>query len=427
MPLSARGAPTNGRSLPGRQVARPRVLIAMGQFSVVATKPCLERSTPPVAIVHDYLTQRGGAERVALALHNVFPEASLLTSVYNPKGTFLEFADREVRTSPINRVGLFRSHHRLALPLLAPAMSNIVVDAEVAICSSSGWAHGVRTTGRKIVYCHAPARWLYQADKYLDGRKLGPAMLSLRLLRHPLSEWDRSAAHSADRYLTNSSAMKDLIWKVYGISAEVIPPPPGLSHEGERIAIEGMEPGFFLCVSRLMPYKNVGVVAEAVERIGTARLVVVGQGPQLAHLRSSGLKSTTFLGGVGDAQLRWLYENCAAVVSASYEDYGLTPLEGYMFGKPAVALAAGGFLDTVADQCTGILFGSPTVQDVHEALGEFNNRPWNQEEIQAYGSRFSPESFGTRIRQIVNQEAVSQRNDLQRKHAEGCRDSAFSQ
>ena len=121
----------------------------------------------PVALVHDYLTQRGGAERVVLAMRRAFPSAPLYTSLYDPQGTFPEFQDAEVRTSSLNRIPGLRQHHRAALPLLAPTFSRFRIDAGVALCSSSGWAHGARVTGRKVVYCHTPARWLYQSDRYL--------------------------------------------------------------------------------------------------------------------------------------------------------------------------------------------------------------------------------------------------------------------
>src|ERR671923_1711210 len=115
-----------------------------------------------VAIVHDYLTQRGGAERVVLSMLKAFPGAPVYTSLYYPEGTFEEFREIEIRRSFLDRAVPLRRRHRLALPLLASAFSRMRVDAEVAVCSSSGWAHGARVRGRKVVYCHTPARWLYQ-------------------------------------------------------------------------------------------------------------------------------------------------------------------------------------------------------------------------------------------------------------------------
>src|SRR5262249_31471914 len=129
-----------------------------------------DRARRSVALVHDYLTQRGGAERVVLSLTRAFPCAPVYTSLYDLGRTFPEFDAVDLRPLPLHRVAPLRRHHRSALPVLAPAFSSLRVDADVVVCSSSGWGHGVRARGRKIVYCHTPARWLYQRERYLRGR-----------------------------------------------------------------------------------------------------------------------------------------------------------------------------------------------------------------------------------------------------------------
>src|ERR1700719_2772719 len=127
-----------------------------------------------VAIVHDYLTQRGGAERVVLAMHRAFPAAPIYTSLYEPDLTFPEFRDVDVRPSYLNRSQFLRRQHRLALPLLPHAFSTLEVDAKVVLCSSSGFAHGIHTTGTKLVYCYSPARWLYKRADYFRKIQDGP-------------------------------------------------------------------------------------------------------------------------------------------------------------------------------------------------------------------------------------------------------------
>src|SRR5207253_10486494 len=176
-----------------------------------------------IALVHDYVTQRGGAERVALAMTRAFPGAPLYTSLYQPATTFPEFAAVDVRPTGLNAVSLLRRKHRLALPVLAPVFSLSRVDADVVLCSSSGWAHGVRTDGRKIVYCHAPARWLYQPHRYAE--RWSPSDVARRVMRSPLEAWDRRAAHSATRYLANSTAVAAQIAALYGVTAHVAPRP----------------------------------------------------------------------------------------------------------------------------------------------------------------------------------------------------------
>jgi glycosyltransferase involved in cell wall biosynthesis len=352
-----------------------------------------------VAIVHDYLTQRGGAERVVLAMRQAFPDAPIYTSLYDPDGTFPEFRDADVRTLPLDRVGLFARAHRLAMPLLAPAFSRLRVDADVLLCSSSGWAHGARTSGRKIVYCHAPARWLYQGERYVTRR--GPASLALGVLRPGLLRWDRAAALSADRYLANSRAIRDQVRALYGIKADVLPPPYGLDPDGAREALAGIEPGFLLCVARLLPYKNVDAVVRAMRELADERLVVVGDGPEAEALRALAGPNVLFVSTVTDAQLRWLYASCAGAVSASYEDFGLVPLEAAAFGRPTAALRFGGFLDTIEDGRTGILFERPAAADIAAAAAQLRARPWDAAALQAHAAEFSTAAFVARLRRVV--------------------------
>ena len=182
-------------------------------------------SRPRVAIAHDYLTQRGGAERVVLALLNAFPDAEVHTLLYDADATFPEFRDVRVVTSPLNRIGPLRTHHRLSLPLLAPAASRMVVDADVTVVSTSGWAHGFDVRGRSVVYCHNPARWLYQGAEYLgdqprrlpslalDALGAAPAPLGPRrdaASRHPPGQLHRRPGAGA---------------ATYDIDAEVLFPP----------------------------------------------------------------------------------------------------------------------------------------------------------------------------------------------------------
>ena len=205
-------------------------------------------SRPPVALVHDYLTQRGGAERVVLTLADAYPDAAIHTSLYDPDGTFPEFRDHEVVTSPLDRITVLRAHHRLALPLLAPAFDHLHVDADVTLCSSSGWAHGAPVTGAKVVYCYTPARWLYdQRGHYLAGSS-GLAGAAVAALAPALRRWDRRAAATADRYLVSSRAVRDRVARTYGIDADVIPPPVDIDVAGPARAPAGVEPGFLLCV-----------------------------------------------------------------------------------------------------------------------------------------------------------------------------------
>jgi glycosyltransferase involved in cell wall biosynthesis len=383
------------------------------------------RGAPSVAIVHDYLTQRGGAERVFLLLAQTLPDATLHTSLYDPAGTFPEFENLDIQTMPLNRFGVLRRQHRLALPVLAPSFSSLRVDADVVLCSSSGWSHGTRTKGRKVVYCYAPARWLYQGSRYLgqppqhartatsrslrehaDVLKRSARATALQLLGPSLRHWDQRAASSAHRYLTSSAVMADAIRATYGLEAEVLPPPPALSPEGHEREVAGLEPGYLLCIARLLPYKNVQKVTEAVGRTPGTRLAIVGEGPARADIEAAAGPNVQFLGQVDDATLRWLYRNSAALISASFEDYGLTPLEAASFGRPSVVLRSGGFLDTVVEGKTGVFFDAPTIEEIARAMDEASKHIWNQNELQAHAETFSANSFRKRIRDVVTAEVA---------------------
>jgi len=364
-------------------------------------------SQPRVAIVHDYLTQQGGAERVVLALHSAFPDAPVYTSLYAPDTTFPEFADVEIHTSPLNRVALFRKNHRAALPFLAPTFSATHIDADVVICSSSGWAHGVHTNGRKLVYCHAPARWLYQTDDYLDGRS--PAVrAALHAMRPMLLRWDRRAARSADTYLTNSTYTRDLIQATYGIDAEVLWPPNGVGPDGPQQGVEGIEPGYFLCVSRLLAYKHVAVVIDAFRNLPEQRLVVVGTGPEEIALKTDLPGNVQCLASVTDSELRWLYTHTRALIAASFEDFGLTPVEAATFGRPTIALRFGGYLETVVDGHTGLFFDHPEPALIARAVQSLDTAVIDAERIVEHARGFNEERFADRVRLAAEEAAPAE-------------------
>ena len=351
---------------------------------------------PRVVIAHDYLTQRGGAERVVLAMTRAFPDAPIVTSVYDAENTYEEFRQRTVRTSWLSRVESVRRDPRRALPLLAQTWSNTYIeDADVVLCSSTGWAHGVRTDAPKIVYCHNPARWLYQTDEYLQGAGT-VARAGVSAMRKPLQRWDQRAAHSATKYLANSSIVASRIERTYGIEATVVHPPAAIP-PGPLEEVPGVEPGYLLTVGRSRGYKNTGAVAAAVASLPNERLIAVGglpDGPSTPRIR--GLTNVT------DGQLRWLYRNAAALVACAYEDFGLTPIEAYSAGTPAVVLRAGGYLDTTVPGVTGEFASSADEADIARAILQFRSKSYSPEAIQAHGAAFSVQHFGDRLRSIVS-------------------------
>lgn len=369
--------------------------------SVVSPSATAGRS-PRVAVVHDYLSAWGGAERVVLSIMAAFPDAPLHTSVYEPARTFHELHGYDVHTSLLDHIAPLRNHYRLSLPLLPWAFGHLDVgpDADVVLCSSSGWAHGLRTELPKVVYCHNPARWLYQGREY--GRNRKRYRLAAAAARPFLLGWDQHAAASCRRYLANSRVVADRIEAAYGIDAEVLPPPVSFDVSGPHQAVAGLEPGFMLSVGRLQPYKNVDAVVAAFSMLGGShRLVVAGEGPMRDKIEPLAGSNVTFVGRVSDHELRWLYANAAGLVSAAHEDFGLTPVEANMFGTPCAVLHSNGFLDTTVDGVTGLFFDEPTPSSIAGGVRRLQRERWSRPAIIDAAQRFAPATFNARLQAIV--------------------------
>ena len=362
---------------------------------------------PRVAIAHDYLTQRGGAERVVLALHRAFPDATIHTTLYDPDGTYPEFRDADIRVSPLNRIGVLRRHHRAALPVLAFAARSVRTEADVVVASSSGWAHGFdhSRSGAVLVYCHNPARWLYQTETYLGApAHTSLAGLALLPLRPFLLRWDRRAAARADAYLANATVVRDRIRAAYGREADVVFPPfgvdPGLPATPIDDVAAWAADGFHLVVSRLLPYKNVHHVVEAFRGL-PERLLIIGHGPMETELRRALPGNVRLLSGLDDAQMRWAYAHATALVAPSHEDFGLTPLEAGAFGRPTLALHAGGYLDTITPGVNGTFFAAPTAEAIRVAVVANRAVDWDAGAITANVRRFDESRFHEEIARRV--------------------------
>lgn len=361
---------------------------------------------PRIAIAHDYLTQRGGAERVVLSMHKAFPEATIYTTLYDPEKTFPEFANANIVTSPLNAIPLFRRDHRLALPLLAPISSSFDVPADIVLTSSSGWAHGFAGSGRKIVYCHTPARWLYLRDHYLgDGNRSSPQSIALNFLAPFLKKWDQKHAQDLrNKYLANSTVVQQRIESTYGIHAPIIFPPHSLDTGGVQESVPELSQlvrgEYLLVVARLMKYKNVDKIIEATSALGVP-LVIVGSGPEKSALESMAGETTVLLSDLTDAQLRSVYSGAKALIAASHEDFGITPLEAASWGIPTVALRKGGYLDTIVENETGLFFDEPQPNQIAEAIQGMFAREWDSSTIRSHADDFSEARFIDEIRDAV--------------------------
>lgn len=338
-----------------------------------------------VALVHDYLNQNGGAERVVLALSDIWPDAPIYTSLYRPDSTLPGFKDREVRTSIVDRIPVDKAFRNL-LPLYPLAFRSLgTLRQDLVVSSSSGWGHAVRTSPNSlhVVYCHTPARWLYGGE-YL-GSSYRQAVL--KPFGWSLRKWDRAAASRADLYIANSATTRDRIKKVYVREAPIVYPPVEVGRftptaRGERL----------LVVSRLLPYKRVDVVVQAAKRAGIG-LDVVGTGPALAELREMAGPTVIFHGKLSDGAVTELMEKCRALCVAAEEDFGITPVEAMAAGKPVVALGAGGVLETVIDKVTGSFFDRHNADEVLAAIKRSDSIESGPERIAQHAQRFSTETF----------------------------------
>lgn len=345
-----------------------------------------------VALAHDFLTQRGGAERVFLAMARAFPDAPLLTTMYDAKATYPEFGDHEVRTSPLQRVRPLRRHFRAALPLYPWAVRRLgPVDADVLVSSSTSFVHGLRSQGCHIAYLYSPPHWLWDTARYTGASQRA---LLLRRLLGRLRTLDLATASGPHLFVTCSTNAANKIHDTYGRWAEVLVPPvrqrPAAAEQGD----------YFLVVSRLLPYKGIDVAISSAERLG-ARLIVVGAGPDGRRLRALAGPGVEFRERVTDAQLDELYARCLALVMPGNEDLGLVPIEANSAGRPAVCLARGGALETVVPDLSGILVAEPGADALAEAMAVAASRSWDVAALRRHAAGWSEEVFARRLRLLV--------------------------
>jgi glycosyltransferase involved in cell wall biosynthesis len=384
--------PTGHLARPPKQLV-PRSRTPLTLVGTAAPTPWV----PRIAIAHDYLTQQGGAEKVVLSMARAFPDSPIYTTLFNPETTFPEYRDLDIRVSPLNKVGLLRRNHRLALPFLPFAAHLMDIDADIVLASSSGWAHGFSTVGRKIVYCYSPARWLYQQETYLGTHANPLKRAATSLLSPALRRWDRRAARSCDKYLAISTAVQGRIQQTYFRDSSVVPAPFGWSADADTSPIKQAQTWlvgrpYHLCISRLLPYKNVDKVIAAFALSGRP-LIVVGRGPEYARLQRQCPENVLMLSDLSEGEMRWLYANSEGIVSASREDYGLTPLEAGCYGKPSAVLRWGGFLDTIEEDVTGVYFDAPEPELIRQAVDKLCAMTWDSTGIQQHVDKYSEGEF----------------------------------
>jgi glycosyltransferase involved in cell wall biosynthesis len=354
-----------------------------------------------VAIIHDNLIQFGGAERVLASLLDIFPNAPVYTLLYDRQRAGLAIDERRVRTSFLQRIpGARQNHHYF--PLLMPmAMEQFDLhEFDVVFSATHSYAKGVITGPNTlhISYCFTPTRYVWD-DCHRYVRDFSRLALSLRLAPLGLSYirlWDYFASQRVDNYLTLSNFVAARIAKYYGRSAEVVPPPVDV----ERFAITRASEGYYLVVSRLVPYKRTELAIEACERLGRP-LKIAGTGPEIDRLRERAGEHTEFLGFVPDAKLPAVYAGARALLFPQEEDFGITPLEAAAAGVPTIAYGFGGALETIVDGETGVFFQQQSADALANAIVVFEKGEFDSASIRQHAEGFSGSRFAAQITDIT--------------------------
>lgn len=357
-----------------------------------------------VAIVHDYLTQAGGAERVAATLHGLFPDSLLYTSIHDRKATLAYFSNITVATSFLQRWPLSSQRmHKFALPLYPTAFEHFDLSGyDLVVSSSSSFAKGVITPPHTchVCYCHTPARFAWRQHEYLSQSRRGRVMsLLLRNMLGRLRSWDVESAQRPDYYVANSYNVAQRIRKYYRRDVAAVIPPPIDTERYAPIAPSGVG-NHFLIVSRLVGYKRIDLAVQACNQLQLP-LRIVGTGPDLAGLKRIAGPTVEFLGRLSDAEVAGEFARCKALIFPGEEDFGMTPLECMASGRPVVAFAAGGALETVVDGKTGILFHAQTPQCVAAALMSVACTEWAPEALQKYAAQFGVKVFEGRMMRFL--------------------------
>jgi glycosyltransferase involved in cell wall biosynthesis len=355
-----------------------------------------------IALVHDYLTQRGGAERVFELLCKRYPHADVFTSLYDPQQS-IDLGDRLVRTTVLQRIPGATKNFRLLAPFYFPAFRALNLQAyDLIISSSTSFAKAVRKRpdAIHICFCHNVTRFLWDTKTYLREfaayQRFSPL---LEQVFRQMREYDLRYSQEPDLYIANSTTVAQRIERVYNKPATVVNYPIN----SQKFVFCDQKEDFYLVSSRLISYKRIDVIVEAFNWLGWP-LVITGEGPERDRLQARALDNITFLGHVSDEERTHLMARACAVIVAALEDYGLVPVEANASGTPVIAYGAGGVLDTQVHGKTGLLFRRQTPGDIHSALLEARDIQWNYHGIRDHAlSQFSEEAFFSKVEGAIEQ------------------------
>ena len=362
-----------------------------------------------VALVHDFLNQYGGAERVLSVLTEIFPEAPIYTLLYDPKKMRGKFKNADVRPSFLQKFPkILKKRPKWLLPFLptAPETFNLR-DYDLVISSSGAWSKGIIVKPKTIhiCYCHSPMRFAWDwNEKYLGEQNLGKGRrIFARLLLNYVRMWDKAAADRPDFFIANSRATETRIKKYYGRESEVVYPPVNVK---SAVTEKNESKDYFLIVSRLSPYKKVEVAVEAMNKLNLP-LVVIGEGAPkyVKYLKSIAGPKTKFLGWKSDEETKKYFAACRAFIFPGEDDFGIAPVEAMSFGKPVIALRKGGATETIIEGETGEFFEESAIEVLADAVRRFqeNEKNYDPAKIRAQAEKFSKDKFVENIERVIGE------------------------
>lgn len=351
-----------------------------------------------IALVHDYLTQFGGGERVLAILCQMFPEAPVFTLIYDEEKTNGVFKGRKINTSFLQKIpGSKKFFRQLVwlMPLAVEQFNLSKFDLVISVSHSYGKGIITKPETKHISYCLTPTRYLWHDS----GRHLVYKPISLFLLTY-LRTWDYQAAQRPDYFIADSENVRQRIKKYYNRESEVIYPPLWrLEAGGGRLEVKYKN--YFLILGRMVPYKRFDIAIEAFSKIPQEKLVIIGDGPERKKLEARskklGAKNIKFLGKVSDSELAKYYADCKALILSQEEDFGITAVEAMASGRPVIAYRAGGVLETIVEGETGVFFNEQSPESLIKAVNDFEGRRFNPQKIRELALAFSKEKFKKRI------------------------------
>jgi len=360
-------------------------------------------TTLRIALVHDWLVSMRGGEKVLEVLCELFPRA-VLFSLVHAKGACSPIIERmEIRTSFLQSMPRGVTNYQHYLPLFPAAVGQLDMRGfDLIISSSSAVAKGVRVPAgaHHVCYCHTPMRYIWdQFDEYFGrGRGSLASCAAMSVLRPMLQRWDVRTSRGVDEFIANSENVRERIRRLYARDSVVIYPPVDTG----KFALPAADEGYYLVVSALVPYKRIDLAVEACTRL-KAPLVIVGRGMEERKLRARAGKNVAFVGWCDEDELARRYAGCRALLFPGEEDFGIVPLEAMAAGKPVIAFAKGGALETVSEGTTGVYFHEATPEALMEAIGKCERMKFVETDIRAHAAAFDRKVFRSSIESFLRQ------------------------